>query len=190
MEEWLYYLNQLLPMPSELTVSIMGAMRKDVYRKNKTILSSGHPCDWIGYVEKGLIKASIEPPDMGDRVFQYYPAGHILFIVNSFVHNQPSRISLMAAEESVIRKINRVEINALCEKYPVFYYHLYRMIDHQYTMLADHFMLYILSPRERFARFYKEQNWFLQYPEMKNYMIADYLGMDRATFSRYRHGKS
>jgi CRP-like cAMP-binding protein len=89
MEEILRFLNLLHPMSAELQVFIMQVFQKEIHRPNKIILDAGQICDWIGFVETGLLKAYVEMEGDSEKVIWYRKAGEVISSISCFHDNQP-----------------------------------------------------------------------------------------------------
>ncbi|MCA6439754.1 MAG: hypothetical protein IM581_07495 [Chitinophagaceae bacterium] len=46
-----------------------------------------------------------------------------------------------------------------------------------------------MPPKERYKKLEADAPWILDDPRIKDYMIAAYLGINKATLSMYRNGK-
>ncbi len=188
MDELFAYLQSLFPFTPELQAALVNRWQKEAHRKHKTILSAGQICDWIGFIEKGMVRVCYDVPGGDERVISFQRAGEVVCAVNSFTGGQVAKISIVSMDETVLRKIRKVELEAVCEKYPSFNIHIRKIIEIQTGLLEEHYLLLTLPARERLEFLRKEQAWMLKDRRIRGYMVAGYLGVDRATFSRWRRG--
>lgn len=188
MDELFHYLDTLYPLSPELRATLVTRTHKEVHRKNRTVLYSGHICDWIAFIEKGLVKVCYDIPGGDERIVSFHKEGEIVCAVKSFISAEPSKYSIVSMDETIIRKIRKTELEAVCEKHPSFNVHLRKIIEKQSLLLDDHYISLTLTAKERLTNLKHGKVWILDDKRIKDYAIADYLGIDKATFSRYRNG--
>ncbi len=189
MDDFFQYLESLYPLPPELRVALVTRTQKEIHRKNKTVLSAGQFCDWIGFIEKGLVKVCYDIPAGGEHVINFAKSGDIAFAVKSFSGNLPSKVSIVSMDETVIRKIRKIEIDAICERYPVFNAHLRKIVEQQLALIEDHYLLRTLSAKDRVAGLEAADSWILTDKRIRGYVIANYLGVEQSTYSKFRRVK-
>lgn len=189
MDELFAYLSSLASLPTELQAALITRFKKEFFRKRKTLLTAGSVCDWIVFVETGLVKLSYDIPGGDERIVSIHRAGEMAFAVKSFTTGEESRISIAALEDTVVRRIWKSELEVICAKYPALHYHVRRMVEIQTNLLEDHYLLFTLPPRERYATIIRQGPWLLKDPRIRDYMVAAYLGIDRATLSRFKNKK-
>jgi CRP-like cAMP-binding protein len=189
MEELLKLLNACHPLVPELQVKLFNCLPKEIFRANKVILDAGEICDWIAFVEKGLLKIYHELEDGTERVIWYHKEGDVLGSMKSFYSNIPSKLSIRALGETVLRKIRKQELDAIYRQYTEFNINGRMLTERYYGISEDHVILMTMPPKERYKMLRQDYPWMLSDPRIKDYMLAAYLGIDKATLSRYRHGK-
>jgi CRP-like cAMP-binding protein len=189
MDELFQYLGTLHPLSDELKAALVGRTHKETYRKNRPLLSVGQPADWLAYIEKGLVKLCYDLPSGQERIICFLRAGEMACSTTSYHSHTPSRLAIVALDETVIRKITRKDAEAVAEKHPLFHNHLRRITEYQSTQLESHYLLLAEPPRNRLAKLPNLCSWMLKDRRIKQYMIADYLGVDRATMSRWNGGR-
>lgn len=189
MEELLKLLNACYPVAPELQVNLLHRLPREVHRTNKLILEEGEICDWIAFIEKGLLKIYYELEDGTERVIWYHKEGDVIGSMKSFYQNFPSRLSIRTLEETHLRRIRKVELDVIYEKFLEFNINGRKITEQYFSMFEDRVILMALPSRERFKMFRQEYPWLLDDPRIKDYMLAAYLGIDKATLSRYRNGK-
>jgi CRP-like cAMP-binding protein len=189
MEELIKLLSDYYPLAPELLVTLLQRFSKEVHRKNKRILEPGHICDWIAFVEKGLVKVYYEPEEGAELVAGFHKEGDVIGFTGSYIRNVPSNHSIQVIEETHLRKIRKIELEAICAKYPAFYLHLLKILETKFGRLEDHCQLLMEPSRKRLPLIQQQEPWLLEDKRIKDYMLAAYLGIDKATLSRYRNGK-
>jgi CRP-like cAMP-binding protein len=189
MDELFQYLQTLYPLSIEMKATLINRFTKETHRKNKTLLSTGQCCDWMGFIEKGLVKVCYDIPGGEERVICFQRTGEMICGIKSLGEDIPSKVSILAMDETVIRKIRKVELIAICDRQPLFNIHLRKIIETQSALMEEHYLLLTLAPRDRLGKLKTEDAWFLRDHRIRGYMIAAYLGIDKATYSRFRNSK-
>ncbi|MEB3059534.1 hypothetical protein, partial [Parvimonas sp. D9] len=75
------------------------------------------------------------------------------------------------------------------QKFPGFYINALRVTEQYYARSEDHVILLSMPPKDRFLKLQLDYPWILNDKRIKDYMLADYLSISKATLSRFRHGK-
>jgi CRP-like cAMP-binding protein len=189
MEELFQYLLTLAPLSEELQAALVTRTVKETHRASKTLLAAGEVCSWIAHVECGLVKVGYDVPGGDERIVQFARAGEAVFGVGSFTTGLPSRMSVVAIEKTVIRKIYKSAIDDLIARFPAFHANVRKIIEAHTQLIEDHYLLHLLPAKERYLNLIQSKSWLLSDRRIKDYMIADYLGFGRSTFSRFRNGK-
>lgn len=187
MDEFFTYLDSLSPLSPELRAVLVGRLSKESFRKNRPLLSMGQVCDWIGFIEKGLVRVCYDIPNGDERIISFARVGDIVCAIKSFTAGVESRVSVVSMDDTVLRKLRRVEVESICEKHPSFNVHVRKMIERQTNLLEDHSMMLSLPMRHRLVVL--KGSWILEDKRIKDYQVADYLGIDKGSLSRWRHGK-
>ncbi len=190
MEELLKLLESFHPVAQELQIFLLHHLPKETHRANKNILDDGQVCDWIAFVERGLLKIYYECEDMSERIVWFHKEGEVIGSMKSYYSGQPSKLTIRTMEETVIRKIKKTDLEGLMQKFPEFNINARRITEQYYSRSEDHVILLAMPPKERYKKLQEEYPWILADPRVKDYMVAAYLGIDKATLSRYRNGNS
>ncbi|MEO8172440.1 MAG: Crp/Fnr family transcriptional regulator [Sediminibacterium sp.] len=189
MEELLAYFQSLHPLTPEIQSALLSRSTKEIHRKRKTLLYAGQFCDWVGFIEKGMIKTCYDITGGDERIISFAREGEIACAIKSYTSNTASRMSLVTMDNTIVWKIRKLELEDIAIRFPEFHIHLRRVVEVQMMLLEDHYLLLSLAPRKRLEQMEREQAWLLKDPRIWDYSVADYLGIDRATFSRWRKGK-
>ncbi len=188
MEELLKLLQGFHPVADELQIFLLHHLPKETHRANKIILHEGEVCDWVAFVERGLIKIYYECDDMSERIVWFHKEGDVIGSMKSYYSGLPSKLTIRAMEETHIRKIRRAELDALMAKFPEFNINARKITELYYAMSEDHVILLAMPPKERYKKLQEEYPWILEDKRIKDYMVAAYLGINKATLSLYRNG--
>lgn len=185
MDALFQYLDSLQPLSNELKAALVGRLSLETYRKNRPLLHIGDTGNWLGYIEKGFVKLCYDTCAGQERIISFLRSGDIACSISSYHHTSPSRIAIVALEDTAIIKIYRRDAEAIAEKHPLFHLHLRKITEGLLMQSEIHFLLMAESAKERLARLPKLCGWMLKDRRIKQYMIAEYLGVDQATLSRW-----
>jgi CRP-like cAMP-binding protein len=186
MDEFFQYLASLHRLSDELKAALVGSVHKETYRKNRPLLSVGDQGDWIAFIEKGFAKLCYDIPGGQERIICFLKPGEMACSMTSYYSSAPSRLAIVALEETVIRKLSRKDAEAIAEKHPFFHRHLRKITEIQAAQLETHHLLIAEPAKDRLAKLPELCGWMLKDRRIKQYMIADYLGVDQATISRWK----
>ena len=189
MEELLKLLETFHPVDPQLQLYLLHNLPKETHRAKKVILSEGQVADWIAYVEKGLLKIYYENEDGSERIVWFHKEGDIIGSMKSYYTAQPSKLIIKAMEETHLRKIKKNDLEALMQKFPGFYINGLRVTEQYYARSEDHVILLSMPPIERYKKVQADYPWLLSDKRIKDYMLADYLSISKATLSRFRNGR-
>ncbi|MES2329957.1 MAG: Crp/Fnr family transcriptional regulator [Bacteroidota bacterium] len=164
-------------------------MPKETHRANKTILAEGDTCDWIAFVEKGLLKIYNQWEDGTERIIWFHKEGDVIGSMKSFYRVEPSKLIIRTLEETHIRKIRKVELEQLYQKFPEFNINARQITEFYYAISEDHSILLSMSPKERYLKLQSDYPWILKDQRIKDYMLAEYLNISKALLSKFRNGK-
>ncbi len=186
MEELLKLLESFHPVAQELQIFLLHHLPKETHRANKIILHEGEVCDWVAFVESGLLKIYYECDDDSERIVWFHKEGEVIGSMKSYYSGLPSKLTIRTMAETSIRKIRKVELEALMQKFPEFNINARRITETYYSMSEDHVILLAMPPKERFKKIQEEYPWILTDRRIKDYMVAAYLGIDSTTLSKYQ----
>ncbi|MES2331318.1 MAG: Crp/Fnr family transcriptional regulator [Bacteroidota bacterium] len=185
MEELLKLLESFHPVAQELQLFLLHNLPKEAHRANKNILYKDDICDWVAFVEKGLLKIYYECEDKSERIVWFHKEGDVIGSMKSYFSGQPSKLIIRTMDETVIRKIRKVELDQLMMKFPEFNINARKITELYYSMSEDHVILLAMPPKDRYRKLKAEYPWILKDPRIKSYMVAQYLGIDGSTYSKY-----
>jgi len=188
MEELLKLLETFHPVDPQLQLYLLHNLPKETHRAKKVILDEGQVGDWIAFVEKGLLKIYYENEDTSERIIWFHKEGDIIGSMKSYYSGQPSKLIVRAMEETHLRKIKKTELETLMQKFPGFYINALRVTELYYARSEDHVILLSMPPKERYKKLQSDYPWMLTDKRIKDYMLADYLSISKATLSRFRNG--
>ena len=188
MEEMLRFFNLLHPLSAELQIHLFQVFVKESYRANRALIQEGNVCDWLGFIESGLVKIYLVENGL-EKILYYRKAGEVVSSYSSFYTHSPSRFCIRAMEDTTIRKISRSALQSLYSRFPEFQV-TSRLLSESYcTELESHCLQAFLPLSKAYRNLHETESWLLSDPRIKDYMLAAYLNVDKATFSRFKGRK-
>lgn len=186
MEELLKCLESFSPVPDDLQIHFLHHLPKETVRANKTLLHEGEICDWVAFIEKGLLKIYYTLDDGTERILWFQKDGDIIGSMKSYFTATPSKLAIRTLEETQLRKIKKRDLDYLLQKYPSFNINARKITEYYYGQSEDHALLLALPPKDRLKKIEKDATWLIDDPRIKDYMLAGYLGVDKTTLCKYR----
>lgn len=186
MEEWFSCLNQIAPLGDEITASLLRCMTFEHHRKSKTVLAPAAGGDWIAFVESGTLQMAIENSEGKEKVLRFYQTGDMLFPAAWWKPIPKMAISLFTLSETNLRKIRKTDLLSLCLKFPAFQEHYTYFLLHEYLQLLRYIFLQNEPAAAQVKMLRKDFTHLVADHAIKDYHLAAFCGMDKATFSRLR----
>ena len=88
-------------LSDELKVALISRVTIETIRKNRHLLSVGDTADWIAFIEKGFAKLCYDIPNH-ERIICILKSGEIASSMSSYHSNLPSRLAIVALDETTI----------------------------------------------------------------------------------------
>jgi CRP-like cAMP-binding protein len=189
MEAWFSCLNNIAPLGDELTAGLLRCMSVEHHRKNKALLTQADAGDWIAFVESGTLEMAIENSEGKEHILRFYQTGDMLFPAAWWLSPSYKPISLFTLTESNLRKIRRTDILSLCLKFPAFQAHYTSFLLHEYLHLLRYIFLQSEPAASQVKMLRKDFKHLVADQAIKDYHLAAFCGMDKATYSRLRRIK-
>lgn len=169
---------------AELATVIHTIVPKKV-SKNGFILKEGEICDFVGFVNSGVI-IYFKSKENGDEITTDFAfEGEWISNTQSRLTKSPSTFSIKASEDSEILLISQNDLDKLYLQIPKIERLGRILMEVAYLKIAAQSMeLQVLSARERY------ENMLRKYPQVfqkvQLYHIANYLGIAPKSLSRIR----
>lgn len=154
------------------------------YAKNALFIESGKPCNKIGFLEKGLMKCVLIGKER-EVVDDFVTENQFVANYYSFLTHKPSSKDIVCIEDSVVRVIQREQLDLLSARYP-FIESVARIVTEK-LFIATHQKLEalrLLSAEERYLRLLSSNPHIVE--KVPQYEIASYLNVSPETVSRIR----
>lgn len=188
MIEFFGFLNSLYPLPDEAQAAMMKVMSEKKIRKGQHLLKEGEVCTHLTFIKRGLLKVYFDKGNK-DMALWYNKELDAVLSVQSFYTQQPSALAIKCEEDCELYVVPYTEVERLYDNHPVYNRHARVILQHFYGLSEAHVKLLMKTPRERYEEIKKMYPWMVDGSRLTDKMLADYLGIDKATLSRYRNSK-
>lgn len=183
------FLHQLLqhtvkPDDVELLLSNFTARS---YKKGEVIIREGQVCNYIFYIEKGLIKLVTYNNDR-EFVMQFFDEGYFMSVIDSFTLQLPSTYALLALEDCELLLLHRNDYEQICTVNLSLGTLFRKIMQAGLTNMMNRIGTRLkYDATYRYEHFVKSQPNLLQRINLGD--LANYLGITQASLSKIRAKK-
>ena len=154
-------------------------------RKRQYILNAGDSCQYITFVEKGLLRSFTADDDGQEYVVQFAIEGWWITDMGSFVSGEAALYNIEALEDSEVLNLARPAMDEMINLHPGMERYFRLLMQNNIVALQRRAVAYMsLSAEEKYLKLMEV------YPGIMNrapqQQIASYLGITPETLSRIR----
>lgn len=154
-------------------------------RKRQYILNAGDSCQYITFVEKGLLRSFTADDDGQEYVVQFAIEGWWITDMASFVSGEAALYNIEALEDSEVLNLSRPAMDEMINRHPGMERYFRLLMQNNIVALQRRAVAYMsLSAEEKYLKLMEV------YPGIMNrapqQQIASYLGITPETLSRIR----
>ncbi|NVN95072.1 MAG: Crp/Fnr family transcriptional regulator [Bacteroidetes bacterium] len=188
MDKFLKIINSIDPIITinneEFSVFSAALVSKKI-KKNDFFLKEGEICDYIGFVNYGVL-IYFKTNDKGDEITTDFAfEGDWVNNNQSRLNNMPSKINIKAIEDSEVFVIKQKDLCDLYLMIPKIERLGRILMEAAYLKIAEQSIeLQVLSAKERYENLLKKYPQVFQ--KVQLYHIANYLGITPKSLSRIR----
>lgn len=175
-----------LPLMTEFSPDYFGQSLL-VPAKTK-LVREGETAQHLYFIRQGCLRAW-HPRKGTELTVQFFVEGETAAALESFLHAQPSLLTLEALEDCELTALSKADFEHLMATAPAFREWFYqtaitKLLAHTHRLLS--FIQH--SPQERYAELVAQQPHLLQ--RVAQHYLASYLGITPVSLSRIRSRKS
>lgn len=154
-------------------------------KKNQFLGQRGEVVRHDFFVNKGCLRSAYIDQNGEEYILQFAIEDWWITDFESFINETPSKLEIMALEDSELLKIDRKSLNELFNDYPKFE-HFYRVMNERHFIsLYQHLISFLSeSAEDRYLNFVQKYPQFLN--RIPQYQIASYLGISPEYLSKIR----
>ncbi|HEX6223275.1 MAG TPA: Crp/Fnr family transcriptional regulator [Chryseolinea sp.] len=154
-------------------------------RKRQYILNAGDVCQYITFVEKGLLRSFTVDDDGREHVIQFASEGWWVSDVGSFVSGKDALYNIEALEDSELLHLTRRAMDELLIKLPVMERFFRILMQNNIIALQRRVIAYMsLSAEEKYLKLMDVAPDIMNRASQQH--IASYLSITPETLSRIR----
>ncbi len=154
-------------------------------KKGQYLFHRGDIATYNSFVNKGCLKTSFSDSNSHEHIVQFATEGDWITDYDSYLNKTPSRLALIAVEDSVMLQLDRTSLEKMIEQNPKFE-RLVRMVnEHQFNRLQRCLITLLSNNAEE-----RYRDFIQKYPGLANripqYQIATFIGITPEYLSRIR----
>lgn len=154
-------------------------------RKRQYTLNAGDPCQYIAYVESGLLRSFIVDDDGTEHVVQFAAEGGWIADMDSFFSGKAALYTIEALEDSEILQLNQEGMNELVDSFPVMERFFRLLMQNNVVALQRRVIAYMsLSAEEKYLHLLEVAPDIIARASQQH--VASYLNITPETLSRIR----
>lgn len=184
-ELFLKSLTDKAPFTPEELELVKTKLKPKKLRKKQYLLQEGDPCNFVAFVEKGVLRSYTINEKGTEHIIQFALEGWTISDMYSFLTGEPARYTIDAIEDSELVLISKTAQEELLQQLPKYETYMRLQLTGAYIAMQRRLTSIISSTlEERYAAF------MTQYPNIAQrvpqHMIASYMGLTPETLSRVR----
>mgnify|MGYP003576122981 FL=1 len=184
-ELFLKSLTDKAPFTPEELELVKTKLKPKKLRKKQYLLQEGDPCNFVAFVEKGVMRSYTINEKGTEHIIQFALEGWTISDMYSFLTGEPARYTIDAIEDCELVLISKTAQEELLQQLPKYETYMRLQLTGAYIAMQRRLTSIISSTlEERYAAF------MAQYPNIAQrvpqHMIASYMGLTPETLSRVR----
>ena len=178
-------MNQLVTLSEDDKTKIKAAFQYKQYSKKEVLVQNGEVCNYVRFILSGYLK-KIQLTENGDeKVLLLYAPGFWCAVIESFTERTPSDYVVCTITEVEVLQISYEKLQNLYKDCPAVNSFFRRLAEKGLSITHKRIIIDLhSSAKEKYIAFKKT------YPEIDEhipqYLIASYLGVSKAFFSRLK----
>ena len=154
-------------------------------RKRQYVLNAGDVCQYITFVEKGLLRSFTVDDEGYEHVVQFASEGWWISDVGSFISGKDALYNIEALEDSELLHLTRQAMDELLQKLPVMERFFRILMQNNIIALQRRVIAYMsLSAEEKYLKLMEVAPDIMNRASQQH--IASYLSLTPETLSRIR----
>lgn len=154
-------------------------------RKRQYVLNAGDVCQYITFVEQGMLRSFTVDEDGHEHVVQFAIEGWWISDVGSFVSGKEALYNIEALEDSALLHLTKTGMEDLLTEIPVMERFFRLLMQNNIVALQRRVIAYMsLSAEEKYLKLMEVAPDVMQRASQQH--IASYLSMTPETLSRVR----
>lgn len=154
-------------------------------RKRQYLLNAGDVCQYITFVEKGMLRSFMVDDSGHEHVVQFATEGWWISDIGSFISGKEALYNIEALEDSELLHLTRQSMEELLDKFPVMERFFRILMQNNMVALQRRVIAYMsLSAEEKYLKLIEIAPDIMTRASQQH--IASYLSITPETLSRVR----
>jgi len=154
-------------------------------RKRQYILNAGDPCQYITFVEKGMLRSFSVDDEGNEHVIQFATEGSWISDMGSFVSGKEALYNIEALEDCELLNLTKPSMEELLLRLPVMERFFRILMQNNIVALQRRLLAYMsLSAEEKYLKLLEVAPQIMNRASQQH--IASYLSITPETLSRVR----
>jgi len=155
-------------------------------RKNEYLLKKGQTCNYMYYLQKGLLRCYYLDQEGNETSSWFMPEGNFIAAVDSYYTKKPTHEEIYALENCQLLCLHRDHLDYAYRNFMEFNYPGRELTQKYYVMAHERAdLLRRLSASELYLHLKQHEPWMLE--KVEDQHIASYMGINKETFSRIKN---
>jgi len=185
MNEFVIYINEIIPLEAEAKADFGCRIKSKEYRKGQVIVSESSICGNLFFLKNGLVKFYFISNEGKEVIFRFFGENSVFTSLESFLTQKGTPHIIVALERTKVDFLSKQDLEELCLKYHSFekFYRLILSIA-SINMIKRFSELMKDDASVRYSKFVFENNVLMQRISLGD--LANYLGITQVSLSRIR----
>ncbi|PIF45984.1 CRP-like cAMP-binding protein [Chryseobacterium sp. 52] len=179
------YFKSYIPLSKEEIEVLEARITERRIKRKQFILQENEVCQYYTFVVSGCFKMHSVDKEGAEHNLQFASENEWIVDIDSFHNKKPSKVYIVALENSVVLQIEKNDLWYLYTYYPKFDRNFRVIIEHKFIELQNRVLQNISATGEEKYEFFLKQ-----YPQLANRLpniqIASYLGITPQFLSKIR----
>lgn len=186
MHELIYQnIHRKIPLTDQDKQALSSRLKAKKLRKRQFLLEPGDDCDYLAFVEKGLLRSYLTDTKMIEHVMQFALEDYWIADLYSYLLRQPAQLTIEALEESNVLILPRQQLETLYEEVPAFERFFRLLMQNGYLTAQQRVLAAISDTAEDRYRQLIERSPLLE-QRVPQHQIASFLGITPESLSRIK----
>jgi CRP-like cAMP-binding protein len=181
METLIRHLTSFASLEAPLESLLGDLIRTTKTLKGELMVTPGAICSRISFIEKGLVRGyRIKGKIVRNKYFM--GEGDIFISIRSFLTQTPAKEYIECMENCILHSITFKQLNEVLTKFPSFHRHRADILQQYYLLSAEREEMREMGTYDRYCYLMENQSHLVE--RIEDQYLANYLNMDKGTFSR------